>query len=148
MSRLISSVYKSLLRSISDLIKEVNDSTAVDAEYRAWEGRDDEDKLPQKTLIGLTGYNFDENNGLWIVRFGIAVSSYNDANLMDEMDILDVIHDRFGWKKKVDLRDPDTGDIISQMHVNIFHIMPMSQSELRNYRVVSVELMRTDTTEF
>lgn len=147
MSRLVSTIYKSLLRSVSDLIKEVNDTTAVDAEYRAWEARDDEDKLPQKTLIGLNGYNFDENAGLWIIRFGITISSLNDANLMNEADILDIIHEQYGFQKKVNLRDPETGNIISELYVAMFHIMPMTQSELRNYRTVGIEVLRTDSSK-
>jgi hypothetical protein len=147
MSKLISTIYKSLLRSVSDLIKDVNDNTALEAEYRSWESRDDEDKLPRKTLIGLSGYNFDENNGLWTVRCGVTISSLDDMNLMDETLILDIVHERFGFQKKLALRDPETGDQISELYVSSFHIMPMSQSELRNYRTVGLELMRTDTVK-
>lgn len=146
MSKLVSTIYKSLVRSITDLVQEVNDSTAVNAEYRSWEARDDEDKLPSTTLIGLDGYNFDENAGLWIIRFGVTISSFEDAHLLTESEILDIIHERFGFHKKVAMLDPETGEQISEMVVTMFQIMPMGQSELRNYRTVGIEVLRTDNT--
>lgn len=148
MSRLMSTIYKSLVRSVNDLIKEIQTTTgSSDIGYWSWEARGDEDKLPARTLIGLDGYNFDENKGLWIIRMGITLSSYSDANLLDEADMLDVVHDLFGYEKKVKLRNPDTGAEFSELYVTAFQIMPMGQSELRNYRSVGVELLRTDTSE-
>lgn len=149
MSRTISTIYKSLLRSVNELIKEVNNTTSVnDVEYHAWETRLDENKLPTTTLLGLDGYNFNENQGLWLVRFAITLSSYNDANLMNEAEILDVIHSMYGFEKKISIRDPDTGAIFTEMYVSDFEVMPMAQSELRNYRTIGFEILRTDSGDF
>lgn len=148
MSRMISTVYKSLLRSVNDLIKDVAEKTGdTDVRYWAWESRADEDKMPSGTVIGVDGYNFDENKGLWIIRAGITLSTRNDLNLMTETEILDIIHDHYGYQKKVNLLHPDTGELFSELYVVEFQVMPMGQSELRNYRTVGIELKRTDTSE-
>lgn len=145
---MISTLYKSLVRSVNDLIKDVRDTTAVtDAEYWSWEARSDEDQMPTATLIGVDGYNFDENRGLWVIRMGITLSTYNDAHLLNEAVVLDRIHERFGFQNSVALLDPETGEQFSELYVSDFQIMPMGQSELRNYRTVGIELMRTDTSE-
>lgn len=146
MSKLISTIYKSLVRAVSDAIKEVEATTGIQAEYWSWESRSDENDMPTKTLLGLDGYTFDENNGLWTVRCGITLSTYNDRNLMDEAEILDVLHELFGMKKKVTLRKPGSGDPFSELGIVEFRVMPMGQSELRNYRMVALELLRTDTS--
>lgn len=148
MSKLMSTLYKSLVRSVTDLIDEVKTTTGdAGIEYWSWESRADENDMPTQTLIGLDGYTFRENFGLWEVRCGITISSYNDTNLHNEAEILDVVHDLFGEHKTIQLRHPDTGDVYSQMVVTDFEIMPMGQSELRNYRMVALELKRVDTSE-
>lgn len=148
MSRTISSIYKSLLRAVNDLVVELQQETGdMGIRYWAWEGRMDEDKMPTETLVGLDGYNFDENKGLWIIRAAITISSYNDANLHQESEMLDLIHEKFGYHKKVDLRLPDSGEVFSQLFVTEFQVMPMGQSEMRNYRTCAFELLRTDTGE-
>lgn len=147
MSRIISSVYKSLLRAVNDLVEELQQATGdMDIRYWAWEGRLDEEKMPTTTLVGLDGYNFDENKGLWIIRAAITLSSYDDANLHEESEMLDLIHERFGYHQKVSLRLPDSGDVFSELFVTEFQVMPMGQSELRNYRTCAFELLRTDTS--
>lgn len=147
MAKLISTVYKSLLRSVNDLIDEVQATTGLqELEYWGWETRADEDQLPAKTLIGLDGYSFNENQGLWNVRCGITLSTYNDANLHHEAEILDVIHTLFGFQQKVPLRNAE-GEIFSELYVAEFQVMPMGLSEIRNYRTVGLELLRTETAE-
>ena len=59
---MISGLYKSIVRSTSDLIEEIKTTTGnQEIEYHAWESRADEDKLPTKTLIGIDGFSFEEN---------------------------------------------------------------------------------------
>ncbi|MBU6393277.1 MAG: hypothetical protein KGQ75_01755 [Sphingomonadales bacterium] len=70
-----------------------------------------------------------------------------DANLLNEIEILDIIHNRTGEKKKVNIFDPLTGELITEMVVTSWQQAPMAQSQLRNYRTVSIELMRTSTVE-
>lgn len=140
----ISRIYKSLVRHVSDLIEDLNANSDYGIAYHAWETRGEEDKLPTATLMGVDGFNFEENGGLWVIRFSISLSSYQDALLLKEFEILDGIYDWFGEKKKVPLRDMETGDEDSLLVSTGFEIAPMAQTMLRNYRTISVELKRTE----
>lgn len=146
MSKIMSTLYKSLVRSIGDLIEEAKTTTGdAGIEYWSWESRADENDMPTQTLMGLSDYTFRENLGLWEVRCGIVISTYNDRNLHQESEILDIVHTMFGEHKTVDLYD-ELGNVFSQLAVTDFEIMPMGQSELRNYRTVGLELKRVDTS--
>lgn len=143
----LSSIYKSIIRNTVDLISEINTTMPVEAvTYHDWESRFDENKLPNNTLLGIDGFTWEENRGLWTTRYGLALSSYRDANLLNEIEILDIIHSRTGEKKKVNILNPTTGALVTEMAVTAWHLAPMAQSEMRNYRTVSIELMRTSTT--
>lgn len=146
-SHTISTIYKSLVRAVNDLVEEVSTRTGEDCRYWAFESRADEDKMPQQTVIGVDGFTFNENKGLWIIRAGISISSYNDRNGHEEAEMLDIVHELFGYQNKISLRNPDTGEIFSELYVVDFDILPGSQSELRNYRTVGIELLRTDNSE-
>lgn len=141
----LSSIYKSLIRYVLDVISEINATMPGElVTYQDWENRFDENSLPRNTLLGIDGFNFDENQGLWIVRFGLALSSYRDANLLNEIDILDIIRNRTGEKQKIAMLHPETGEEVTEMVVAAWHLAPMAQSEYRNYRTISIELLRTE----
>lgn len=140
----IPSIYKSIIRHIVDLIGEISVTTGnQNIQYHDWESRSDENDLPKKTLIGVEGFTFTENKGLWVVRFGIALSSYQDVNLLNEIEILGIIHESTGEGSKIRLLDPVEGEELSEMVVAAWDLSPMGQSQLRNYRTISIELMRT-----
>lgn len=101
--------------------------------------------MPRQPLLGVNGFSFDENNGMWLIRSGLTLSTVDDANLFIEADMLDMIHERFGERKKIFLRNPDSGDVINELMTAHFEIMPMGQTTARNYRSVGIELLRTGT---
>lgn len=137
-------IYKSVIRHIVDLIGEISSTTGNhEISYHDWESRADENTLPKETLIGLEGFTFNENKGLWVTRFGIALSSYQDTNLLNEIEMLGIIHDSTGEGKKIKLLDPIEGEELSEMVVAAWDLAPMGQSQLRNYRTISIELLRT-----
>lgn len=70
-----------------------------------------------------------------------------DANLLNEIEILDIIHNRTGEKKKINILNPLDGELLTEMVVTSWQLAPMAQSQLRNYRTISLELMRTSTVE-
>lgn len=147
MSRTISLIRKSWMRAVNDARELITERTGEIVDYWDYESRADEDKMPTRTVLGPDGFAFHENEGLWTIRVGLSLSTYNDRNNLDESEYLDILHELFGHHKKVALRDPDTGDVISELVVVEFQIMPMGQSELRNYRTIGIELLRTDTTD-
>jgi hypothetical protein len=137
-------IYKSIIRAISDMIDELNAMNQFTLiGYHNWEERGPEMSLPKHTLIGVDGFAFDENEGRWIVRFALAVSTFNDANLLNEIELLGAIHERMGERKKIALLDMNTGLVDNELLIAKFDLQPMSQSELRNYRVIGMELLRT-----
>ena len=137
-------IYKSVIRHIVDLIGEISSTTGNhEISYHDWESRSDENELPKQTLIGMEGFTFTENKGLWVVRFGIAVSSYQDTNLLNEIEMLGLIHDSTGEGSKVKMLDPIEGEEVTEMVVAAWDLSPMGQSQFRNYRTVSIELLRT-----
>ncbi len=146
MTSIITPVYKSIIRAAVDMIDELNAGQKYgEVGYHNWESRGEENKLPSTTLIGLDGFGFNENQGLWLIRFAMGVSSFRDFNLMHEIEMIDDVHQRFGEGKKVNLLDMDNGDIVNELVVTDFDMLPMAQSQLRNYRTIGLELKRTGT---
>jgi hypothetical protein len=144
MSSPIPAVYKSIIRATSDMIDALNATGLYSPiQYHNWESRGEESELPRDTLIGVDGFSFDENNGLWIIRYSLAVSSYRDINLLNEIELIGDIHDRLGQNEKVDLYDLSDGEVNSELVVTTFKMLPMAQSEIRNYRTIGIELNRT-----
>jgi len=142
----IPAIYKSIIRATSDLIRELNETGLYgQIAYHNWEERGAEQTLPKYTLIGVDGFSFIENDGLWNIRYALALSSYNDVNLLNEIDLIARIHERFGEREKVDLLQLSDGAVASELVVSTFRMYPMSQSELRNYRTFAIELLRTGT---
>lgn len=144
MAKLYSTIYKSVVRSVNDLIKDIQ-ATTPDLRYWTWESRLDEDQLPRVPLIGVNGFAFEENRGLWRIQFGITVSSIDDANLLEEADLIDKIHERFGENQKISLRDPDDASIMNELVSVDFQVAPMGQTQMRNYRTIGIEVLRTGT---
>jgi hypothetical protein len=144
MQKLYSTIYKSVVRAASDLVEQIETTMpGLGIRYWSWEDRSDEDKLPRVPLLGVNGFAFDENRGLWIIRFGITLSTVDDANLLLEADLIDMIREIFGEDKKIALRDPDDGEIISELVSVDCKVMPMGQTQLRNYRSLGIEMRRT-----
>jgi hypothetical protein len=145
MSSPIPAIYKSIVRSISDVIEVINAKSLYPEAigYHNWEERTPETELPASTLIGTDGFGFDENEGRWLIRFALAISSYRDVNLLTEVELLGLLHDRYGEGKKIDLLSLSDGAIASELLVSQFKVQPMAQSEQRNYRVIGIELLRT-----
>lgn len=139
----ISRIRKSLTRHLMDMAVEYSTLNGQPLTYYDWEQRAEENTYPQNAMIGLNGFNFEENGGLWIVRFGISVSTYLDTGLFEEGDILDCVFDWFHEKSMIPLRDMLTGDENEMLYVTAFEIAPMLPTQLRNYRTVSVEAKRT-----
>lgn len=145
-AHLVTPIYKSVIRHIVDLIEELNaDGSYGTISYHNWESRGEEQSLPQHTVIGLDGFSFKENGGLWLIRFALAVSSYRDANLLNEIELLDHLQWRMGEGEKVNLLEMTLGEKVNELVVTDFEILPMAQSELRNYRTIGMELKRTGT---
>lgn len=139
-------IYKSILRHFKEVIDELNAlGTFRQIEFHNFESRNDENDLPKTTLLGIDGFAFSENGGLWIVRFALAVSSYRDMNLLEEIEIISELHRRLGMGEKIKLLDMADGEEVSEMVVTDFEILPMAQSEVRNYRTIGMEIKRTET---
>lgn len=147
MSSPYASIYKSIIRSVIDVIEELNaDGRFGVVTYHNFEERSKEKEMPPHTLIGTDGFSFDENSGLWMIRLALAVSTFRDFNLMNEVELIEFLHERFGEQKKISLRDPVTGEVYSELRLSQFRVMPMGQSEYRNYRVIGLELQRTSSS--
>ncbi|WP_037500735.1 hypothetical protein [Sphingomonas jaspsi] len=149
MSKLYSTLYKSVLRAVNELVKDIQSTVPgqADLQYWAWESRMDEDKMPRVPLLGVNGFSFEENSGLWLVRFGLTISTVDDANLLEEADIIDMIHSRFGEKRKIALVEEIAGEVEQTNELVCVHceVLPMGQTQVRNYRSIGVEVLRTGT---
>jgi hypothetical protein len=141
---IIKPIYKSILRWTTDLITDLNAlGTLPLIEYESWESRFDENTLPQTTLLGIDGFSFSENRGLWEISFALGLSSHKDANLLHEIDILDEIQIRTGEGSKIPLLEMNLGEEVSELNIFTWQLLPMAQSELRNYRTIGIEAHRT-----
>jgi len=142
---IIAPLYKSIVRRTSDLIDEMNATGRYPPlAYQDWESRGDENALPRMTLLGVEAFGFEENRGLWLIRFGLGISSFRDANLLNEVEMISYLQTRMGEGCKVPLLD-SLGLLESELVVTEFQMLPMSASELRNYRTIGIELKRTGT---
>lgn len=136
-------IYKSIIRNTQDLVSLIGQTTGnQNVQYHSWDARAEENKLPDATLLGIEGFTFDENEGLWIVRYGLTLSTWNDLNLLDEIEILGLLHDRTGWKTKVRMLNEQTGLEIGEMICAHWEVAPNVQTSFRNYRSVGIELLR------
>lgn len=141
---IIAPVYKSVMRRITDVIEELNTlGRFPPIDYHNFESRGEEDKLPQLILIGLDGFAFNPNQGLWTIRTALAISTLRDFNLHTEIEMIDELERRLGEGEKVPLLNMETGDMENELVVSAFEVLPMGQSEIRNYRVLGMELLRT-----
>lgn len=143
----LESLYKSLVRHVQDTIAVVKTAgISPDISYYAWDSRGEVSEAEHKDLIGLAGWSFHENGGLWEVRSGLTLSTYNDINLFREVKILNVIHDMWGENCKIAMLDKDTGKEFTQMVVSDFDMLPGGGgAEQRNYRPIGIELLRTSS---
>jgi hypothetical protein len=118
----VSNIYKSIVRHLVDTIDVVKLSgVSSQLEYYAWDSRGDEAELEAKDLIGLAGWTFKENGGLWQVYAGI---------------------DAFCEECKIPMRN-DAGAEYTQLVVKEFAMLASGQSEKRNFRPIGLELLRT-----
>lgn len=139
----ISNIYKSLVRHVVETMEEIQRrGVSTNIQYHDWDSRGDEAELPNVDLIGLSGFTFSENRGLWIVHCGITLSTMNDNNLIREIELIDVIHDYWGEALTIPLRN-DVGEEHSQLMVDEFEMLAAGTSEKRNYRSIGLALMRT-----
>lgn len=139
----LSNIYKSLVRHIVDTCADIrSDGVSLNIEYYPWDSRGDEAELPNVDLIGLAGWSFRENGGLWEIHCGITVSTLNDENLMREVAIMDAVHDKWGEDLTIPMRD-DEGNEFTQLMVAEFEMLAPGQSEKRNYRPIGLTLRRT-----
>lgn len=143
---MISSIYKSILRSVHDLMEHLNGLGRWSViGYHDWQERGEEENLPPQPLIGLGEFAFTENDGRWLITVAIGFSTYKDENLHNEIEIISEIQKWFGEGNKVALLDELSGLEYNELVVTAFSVLPMSQSEYRNYRTLGVELKRTGT---
>lgn len=141
MSFRVSNIYKSLVRHLVDTIEHAR-PVSPSLRYYSWDSRGEENELEAVDLVGLAGWTFKENRGLWQIHCGITLSTINDENLLREAEIIDAIHDRWGEESPVAMRD-DTGAEYTQLIVKDFEMLPAGTSEKRNYRPLGLELLRT-----
>ena len=136
-------IYKSLIRNTMDLISLIGTTTGnQDIEFHSWDARAEENDLPRKTLLGPEGFTFEENQGLWVIRYGLTLSTWQDINLLDEIEIVGLIHDYTGERTKVPLLNEQTGEELGQLVCSVWELAPSVQTSLRNYKSINVELLR------
>lgn len=143
----LSSIYKSLIAEIQDIIQDArSQGISSDLAYHAWDSRGDITELPDTDLIGLVDWTYSENGGLSTVTSGIMLSTRNDANLFKEVEILDVIRNHCIHKpgnfKTWRILD-DNGEEYTVFQVTDFEVLPSGRSEVRNTRHIGIELMKT-----
>ena len=142
----LESLYKSILRHVQDTIEAIIEAEiSDDLQYYSWDSRGEIQEIPSTDLIGLAGWSFRENGGLWEVRSGLTLSTLNDENLFREIKMMNIIHDMWGEGNKVKMLDKNTGEQFSEMVVSDFDMMPAGTAEKRNYRPIGIELLRTES---
>lgn len=143
-------IYATLVSKVQEVIQRVRDAgISTNLEYMAWDSRSDTTELPNKDLIGVSDWTFDENDDhLPSIEFGILLSVVHDKNLFREVEILNEIRkvcvhgsrpEYLVWTVK-----DASGTPFSQLGVTNFGIMPSGESEARTVRLVTISLKRVD----
>jgi len=141
----LESLYKSLVKKAQQTIVEIkNAGHSTDLQYYSWDSRGEKQELPTTDLLGLAGWAFRENGGLWEVRAGLTLSTINDQHLFREIKMVDVIHNHWGEGKLIPMFNKNNQEFTVMM-VSDFDMMPAGNSEKRNYRPIGVELLRTES---
>lgn len=139
-------IYKSIIANVQTLISTISDTTGNrDIQYFSWDARFEENDLPRVTLLGPEGFTFEEDGGLWRIRYGLTLSTWQDANLLDEIEILGIIHEKTGERTKLPLFDetsPNVVEQVSELYCSHWEVAPGAQTSLRNYRSIGIELLR------
>lgn len=142
----LSSIYKSLISHIQNMIEEARmKGISDDLQYYAWDSRGELGELDNTDLVGLSNWTFRENGGLWEIRAGVTLSTFNDVNLFRQMQLIDLLHDYFGESQHVPMLNPDNGEQYTHLVVSDFDMLPTGQSERRNYLPLGIELLRTES---
>jgi hypothetical protein len=146
MSYNLTSVYKSLIAEIQEIIREIKSRGVSDnLQYHAWDSRGDITELPDTDLMGLVDWTYSENGGLSTIQTGIMISTRNDQNLFKEVAILDAIREHCVEKpgnfKAWKIYD-NNGEHYTWFQVSDFEVLPSGRSEVRNTRHVGIELMK------
>jgi hypothetical protein len=144
----LESLYVSAIQVINEIRQEIIDAgISDDIQYYSWDSRGQETELPNKDLIGLMGWTYDENDGLPTIEWGILTSLVLDQNQFREVKVLDIIRRKFvvggGDYKTVPLVDANTGEEYSCLQVAAFEVMPAGRSEIRSTRNIAIGLMKT-----
>lgn len=144
-------VYATLVSKIQEVIARcISEGISTDLEYIAWDSRQDFNtiELPNKDLIGLADWTFDEEDHLPAIELVILLSVVNDANLFREVEIVNVIYNMCVHPTKPEyliwtVKDKDN-EPFSQLKVTNFSMLPAGESEARTVRQVGISLKRAD----
>jgi len=147
MAYTLTSIYKSLIAEVQEIIKNVKlTGLSEDLAYQAWDSRGDITELPDTDLLGLVDWTYAENGGLSTVSTGLLLSTRNDKFLFKEVGILDIIRNHCtegdGKFKTWRIFD-ENGEEYTRFQVSDFEVLPSGRSEVRNTRHIGIELMKT-----
>lgn len=143
-------VYAALVSKIQEIIQAAKtNGISPDLSYMAWDSRGDITELPNKDLIGLADWTWNENEDhLPDIEFAILLSVVHDANLFREVEILNevrkaCVHETRPEYKVWTVRDSNN-EPFAQLQVTDFTILPSGESEARTVRQVGISLKRAD----
>lgn len=143
-------VYAALVAKVQEVIEECNtQGITEDMEYIAWDARMDPTELPNKDLLGLADWTYDEGEDhLPEIECVFLLSVVNDKHLFREVEIaerirLKCIHpsrpEYLVWTVK-----DDNNEAFSQLKVTNFSMLPSGESEARTVRQFGISLKRAD----
>ena len=101
----------STIRFINDIIDEIKGShpTQLDIMYQDWDAHADLKELPNKDMIGLSGFGITEDDKTYEIVFGILLCTYNDPNLFRVTDFADVFFRAMHAQKQFPIFNSTTG---------------------------------------
>lgn len=142
-------VYATLVSKVNEIIANIKaKGISPDIEYMAWDSRGDTPELPNKDLIGVADWTWDEEDHFPTIEFSILVSVVHDKNLFREVEILNEIRrvcvhgtrpEYLVWT----VRDANNQPF-SQLGVTNFSVTPSGESEARTVRLCGITLKRVD----
>lgn len=143
-------VYTALVSKVQEVIDECNaQGITENMEYVAWDARMDPVELPNKDLLGLADWTYDQGEDhLPVIECVFLLSVINDRNLFREVEIAERIRLRCVHPSRPEylvwtVRD-DTNEAFSQLKVTNFTMLPSGESEARTVRQFGISLKRAD----
>lgn len=141
MQQLYSTFKKSLIRFANQFGQDVSAHGLVNGlEYVELDAHAQLNELPNKNLIGVSGYTLDIDEQFVSVACGFGVSILDDPQLFQLGQVMDALLDRLLPTRTIPVYHPTTGNKLGQLIVtNGTSVLPVARTDTRTIQFITAD---------